>query len=483
LRDERATQLICPYCRAELTLSNQELRVLGQLRDSDPGFQLPVGQSFQWRGARYEVIARIALIEDGDVREMTHEYYLYNPRRSGLVLSEYGGEFSLSWASRVSLPETNPAAYEDAEGSVVYSGDGEAWAIKEVGEYQVYFVDGALPYKIRVGERIEYVDFTNPRDSAQEFELQRSRSGEVEYGRGHYLSLKQVEQACGKKLRGFKASGDQKWVKRWCYALLALTSFALIACIGIGCDAGAQGHVVLNEMVSPSQVQPEYLSAPFPVASAGDLVRVTLDVPSLQNEWIAGNLALVKADADTVIHVFENDVSYYSGVEGGESWSEGSSSSDVYISVPEAGDYRLLFAANCGFGNSERPTGCRHAMGLRVKRGVLHGSFSFAGMVLMLVMLIICFVAVRSNNGERKPADNPARLFLKARYGWIVVVVLTVLLSAIPTYARAGGQELEHPEGISIRQSSAQSGRSGRGFFLFYNTSRRHLGGGIGGGK
>jgi len=101
----------------------------------------------------------------------------------------------------------------------------------------------------------------------------------------------------------------------------------------------------------------------------------------------------------------------------------------------------------------------------------------------LLVMLIICVIAVRSNNGERKPGDNPARLFLKARYGWLAVVILTVILCAIPTYARAGGQELEHPEGISIRQSSAQSGRSGRGFFLFYNTSRRHLGGGIGGGK
>jgi hypothetical protein len=457
--------------------------VLGQASDREPGFQLVLGQSFQWEGARYEVIARIAMIEDDDLSEMTQEYYLYNPRRNGLVLSEYGGEFSISWASRVALPNPDPSAYEDNEGAVVYTGDGEAWNVKEVGEYQVYYVDGALPYKIRVGERIDYVDFANQRQSGQEFELQRSQSGEIEYGRGHYVTLKQVEQACGKKLRGFKASGDQKWVKRWCYALLAITSFALMACIGIGCDAGAQGHVVLNEMVSPNQAQPEYLSAPFSVASAGDLVRVTLDVPSLQNEWIAGNLALVKADADTVIHVFENDVSYYSGVEGGESWSEGSSSSDVYISVPEAGDYRLLFAASCGFGNSERPRQCRHAMGLRVKRGVLFGGYSFAGMILLLVMLIICVIAVRSNNGERKPGDNPARLFLKARYGWLAVVILTVILCAIPTYARAGGQELEHPEGISIRQSSAQSGRSGRGFFLFYNTSRRHLGGGIGGGK
>jgi len=46
-------------------------------------------------------------------------------------------------------------------------------------------------------------------------------------------------------------------------------------------------------------------------------------------------------------------------------------------------------------------------------------------------------------------------------------------------FSTVGATPMEHPEGLSLRQESAT--RPG-GFFLYYS-SRRHLGGGLGGGK
>lgn len=66
------------------------------------------------------------------------------------------------------------------------------------------------------------------------------------------------------------------------------------------------------------------------------------------------------------------------------------------------------------------------------------------------------------------------------------VVIVSVLLGStvfagFATFRNVGAQEIEHPEGISIRQESVQTRRSG--FFPYYARSRAHRGGGLAGGK
>jgi hypothetical protein len=66
----------------------------------------------------------------------------------------------------------------------------------------------------------------------------------------------------------------------------------------------------------------------------------------------------------------------------------------------------------------------------------------------------------------------------------IVIVGLMVggsALAGFATWRNVGAQTFEHPEGISLRQESVRTSRTG--FFPYYARSRYHRGGGLSGGK
>ena len=60
------------------------------------------------------------------------------------------------------------------------------------------------------------------------------------------------------------------------------------------------------------------------------------------------------------------------------------------------------------------------------------------------------------------------------------IVLLAGSATAALGYSTVGASELEHPEGLSLRQESTRPGGS---FFVWYGSSRSHLGGGLRGGK
>ncbi len=69
-----------------------------------------------------------------------------------------------------------------------------------------------------------------------------------------------------------------------------------------------------------------------------------------------------------------------------------------------------------------------------------------------------------------------------------ILIAATLLgstaIAGTATFSGAGVQSVEHPQGISLREQSAQS-RGPRGFFAAYylTQSRSHRGGGLRGGK
>ena len=49
---------------------------------------------------------------------------------------------------------------------------------------------------------------------------------------------------------------------------------------------------------------------------------------------------VVRKDGKSIFSMAK-EISYYSGYDGGESWSEGSRNAHAYFKVPEAGNYTL----------------------------------------------------------------------------------------------------------------------------------------------
>ncbi|MEM6796296.1 MAG: DUF4178 domain-containing protein [Acidobacteriota bacterium] len=385
VKDENSRLAVCGSCGSQLELSPAEIRVLAQANNLTPheaGFALDLGDSFRYRKARYEVVARLRY--DEEESDPTLTYLLYNPRHGSLWLSEYQGHWDVSRTSRV-MPEGNPV--EKRKGDVVRTYDNRSWLLAGKGVYRLSFVDGALPYIARVGDLVQYAELEAADGSGETYGVQyptspRMGAGraaglhEMEASRGHAVGHSEMLAATRKKLpapaeeRGSVAGIKSFYSFAWKAALLAtfVNFFALILCL-------SSGREVLDQELPQDGLTGEVLSMPFEVESGGRVLRIDLRAP-LQNAWMSIQYAVVKADGaePLAIHVSDEDLSYYSGREGGESWSEGTRKKSQFVKVDEPGTYRLLVQARSGSGQTSEVS--EHPLRVRVISGARRALWS-----------------------------------------------------------------------------------------------------------
>ena len=387
VKDERAELVVCEYCGSHLDVSATERKVVGRKTDSQPFFPFQPGDSFHYQSARFEVIARLAYIEDGDVGEMTREYLLYHPRRPSRWLGEYQGNYSLTSTSHV-MPQKD--AFKISRGGKLRTHDGKAWICEGRGTYELHYVDGALPWIAAVGDRIEYAEFVEEAETGRIYEAQRI-ANEIEYGQGRRLDLETVRRAArkselGKTLKP-RASEDATVARRRYVQVMAAAAMALVVNGLAAVFCYLAGTEVLSEAFSAAELTAGAYSAPFPVAGNGAAVRITART-GLSNAWMTMAAALVRED-DMMVHQYESNIEYYHGRSGGENWSEGSRSQSVLVRVPDGGRYRLFVTAVSAKGNANRAERALHGARMVVTdEAQPWGKFAVAAGICFFVLII-----------------------------------------------------------------------------------------------
>jgi hypothetical protein len=122
-------------------------------------------------------------------------------------------------------------------------------------------------------------------------------------------------------------------------------------------------------------------SDPFDL-KARQNIKITVRAP-VDNSWLYVEGDLID-EATGLVQAFSMPVEYYHGVDGGESWTEGSQSSDVHLSALPAGKYTLRFEAQ--WEKWQQPTS--------VAVSVEQGFPRFAHLVMALVLLSIIPIIV-----------------------------------------------------------------------------------------
>jgi ribosomal protein S27E len=387
VKDEHAEMVVCDYCGSHLAVTAEEQKVLGKGGVNKQAFPLELGDSFRHKGYRYEVVARMAFIEDGDVTEMTRQYLLYNPRIGTCWLEAYKGRYSLSRATHI-MPESEP--FDKGRGGLLTTHDGNQWVAEESGVLELTYVDGALPWIARIGDRIAYADFVDKSGSGQHYQAERTQN-EIEYSIGRALDIEVVRRATGKPDLGRKTARRDEpdaAVRRSFYlTVMAAAAIVLVVNLGLTAAVAFLGRPVLSQQFSVADLNGEVLSEPFRVDSG--IVKVTATAhPRLNNEWMAMNIAIVGGQED-VLHVYDADISYYHGREGGESWSEGGQSQSTYIKVPQPGAYSLMLHAVSARGNANQADRTSHGLAVRVVDGARMPYFFIAAAVICGLILIL----------------------------------------------------------------------------------------------
>jgi hypothetical protein len=392
VKSEHSELVVCDYCGSHLDVSKEEQTVLGKGGAQKFHFALELGDSFRYQAARYEIIARLAYDEDftGDPADMTREYLLYNPRKGTLWLGEYQHQYSLSSASHV-MPVEDP--FEVGRGDVLKTHDGQRWVAEGRGVYQLAYVDGALPWLARIGDRVHYAEFTEASASGRLFEATRS-AGEMEFGMGRGLSLDLVRRATGKPDLGRDApaplhrsgAGMAKARKAYLQVMVAALIAVLInGFLAVYC--GFQGTEVLDEHFTADELTEGVFSQPFDITGDGAVTRFKARA-SIDNAWMALNVALVRSD-EMMVDEYESDLEYYHGYEGGEHWSEGSRSRSALIKIPQPGTYKLFLQAVSAKGEG-RSNRAMHNLTITVVDNAQPWSrFAAAGGFSLAVLLVV----------------------------------------------------------------------------------------------
>ncbi|KAB2898028.1 MAG: DUF4178 domain-containing protein, partial [Kofleriaceae bacterium] len=405
---DRTMRIVCGHCSTLLDCEGP-LAIIETLAQQ-PGQKgtIPLGSKGTFDGVTYTLIGRLqreAHYPDGEVF-LWEEHLLYEPSVGFRWLVEANGH----WSFVTTLP---PGAVQvDYHQAPTYAGT--KFRLYEMTTVEVTEVWGELYWRVRAGERVDAAEYVAPPAALS----RETTTDEINWSLGVYKTTAEIRKAFG--LTGtlpqtYGVAPSQPFAHH--HATRALLVLAL-AFVGITCMrmGTADERVVLDTQLAletpPAEaVPPELLgtttlpmvvfSEPFTLVGHENVeVRLRVDV----NDSWAFIAAFLVNEATGAVESFEKEVSYYSGVEGGEYWSEGSPSTTHVLPAVAPGSYLLRLEV-------QQPVlGHRDTIHVRIRQDVfrwrhaLYALIAFAVPGLLLALWRWSFERRRWSQSDHAPA-------------------------------------------------------------------------------
>jgi len=393
LRRPDSRAFACPSCHSLLDVSHGGLKVLGVVegRTAPP---VPLGSQGTLRGERAEVLGfLVRSIEGEGERYPWHELLLHGPG-GYRWLSVYGGH----WLLLRPIP-----AGKVQEGKGRARCDGRTFKHFQGGEARYDEIQGELYWEIRAGETVRTDDFVAP-----PFLLSVERSDtEVSWSRGEHVPGEEVWKAFALPGRPPRPVGvgaaepnphSARLGRTWKAAGLALAALLLLGLV-TSLRAPREEVLALDVPLAPGQVT---LSGQFELAGGPQAVEISAEA-AVSQAWVGLDVALIH-DESGESEAVAFDLAHFSGVEGGESWSEGSRRGSAVVGRIQDGRYLLRVEPQVERGRGTVPATAQ----VRVVRGVfLVPPFVLAILLVALWPLVSSIRAVLFERRRWQESDHP----------------------------------------------------------------------------
>jgi hypothetical protein len=400
-----AVNVVCQSCRSILDAKDPGVAILQQYKKAvryEP--LIPLGTrgkilkttsaSGPQRDADHEVVGfQVRQIRVDNVAYQWREYLLFNPYYGFHYLTEYGGHWNVVTTLR-SLP--GGGATPTGAGSRSYQG--QTYRHFQTADARTVFVLGEFPWQVRVGERATVADYVAP---PRMLSGEMTADKEATWSLGEYVAGADVwsrlslagapperEGVFANQPSPFGGSAGKMW--RTAALLLALAT----PLWGVHL-ATAREKVAFAEAFTydPRGSQDTSFVTPvFELDGRPSAVRVET-ITDVNNQWVGVGYALVNDDTGQTFE-FAREVSYYHGVDQGESWSEGSRADGVTLSRIPSGRYFLRI----------EPDGDRAGRPVHYRVRIIRDAATSIWFVAALVLIVIPPIAAtwRSATFERQ---------------------------------------------------------------------------------
>ncbi len=334
--------VVCDTCLAVLDASDANVAVLqtfdSKLRRHRP--LLPLGSRGTWKGDPWDIIGfQVRQISVEGVEYHWQEYLLFNPFRGYRYLSEYEGH----WNDIVPVRGVPSAGSQRTHPTV--SWHDETFKLFQTSRATTVFALGEFPWMVVVGDTVTVRDYIAPPFmlSAEETE------DEVTWSLGEYtagerlLSAFKVEQPLPAPGGTFANQPNPRTGKPKAYWKGFVVLMLALVVVVVGRVATATDRVAahLEGSFHPGNAQDKapFVSDTFRLTGRTSNVELTTH-SSVDGSWLYLGMSLVNDSTGQVLEV-GREVSYYYGVDDGESWSEGSRSDAARVPAVAAGRWFL----------------------------------------------------------------------------------------------------------------------------------------------
>jgi hypothetical protein len=336
-----AATVVCSYCSTTLDATDPQLKILQRWQGKMTVQPLiPLGSRGKLAGTIWEAIGfqqRCITVEG--VQYCWREYVLFNPYKGFRYLSEYDNHWSFVTPMQ-SLPEPGSTMIGRPTmklGDVTYNHFQTARAVTG-------FVIGEFPWQVKVGETVGVADYVAPPQMLSA----ETTENEVSWSRGEYLDGKDIWSAfqlpgAPPAPRGIysiqpapvEAQRGRPWLLFFLFSLLMIGMM-------IGFAAKARSEKVFEETFTfnPAATgEKSFVTQPFELK--GDSANLQVEVKGeLINQWAYLSMALINEQTGQAFD-FGRQISYYYGVDGGETWTEDSREDEATLPAIPGGRYYL----------------------------------------------------------------------------------------------------------------------------------------------
>ena len=320
----------CQYCGSLLDVANPDVRLITKYHEAAAELEIPLGTRGTLHGVEWEAIGYLRRSEGGAYP--WDEYLLFNPYQGYRWLITNGRGWSFGELLTRSPEWTGNGLALDGQAYAPFFTNGRA---------QVDYVLGEFYWRVQVGEEVATDDYVRPG-----WMLSREANAqEVAWSQSELLEPKAIEQAFGVSAPRnpwpplpHQPSPYRKALKAsWKIALGAFVFLLLVTMIFSG------GATLLNQTL-PIALDGRENSAtfgPITVTRPYQLVRISAQVPSLENAWVDLDYTLVNRANQEAYQAY-GVAERYSGRDSDGDWTEGSRGATVKLAAIPAGSYDLV---------------------------------------------------------------------------------------------------------------------------------------------
>lgn len=396
--------IVCQYCGACLDSKNEFAVLHRFINQKRPFMPLAIGARGKLKNVEFTVIGVLQYEqrEDGEVYRWL-EYLMFSYTHGYVYLCYEDGHWVLMHEVK-DLPETDVEIVMPLKSK--FEVRGHSFKVFECAAAKLTYVEGELTWQAKQNETIRYLDAICP-PCLYSIE---SRASEIEYFWGEYISHKEISEAfkieCISPSTVFACQpfNCSPLYKSMAHGSLIASFLALLMYFMVT----SSGAYVASDNLGDEVFKDSGTTSEFVIDSPGALYSATIHANHLDNAWAFFDIRVVNALETEEFCVMPAEVSYYHGVEGGESWSEGSRYETVYFRVPEAGNYKIDIEGegNRGETNNPDPNFSLRSVSIEIRKGVRLGHHTLAWFFISLLLAAPYFVRVYRFEKKRWGEDE-----------------------------------------------------------------------------